>query len=107
MPLTLCRRQIDSEGNLLCNIHNMAQIRLNTAERDEDLPRRADLRLNMAYFCQKMLADAPKIQVIMPKIAAKNFSLKLHRMYAHLYALIECSQLTLKLKFSACQIEHC
>ena len=31
----------------------MAQIRLNTTERDVDLPGRADLRLNMAYFCQK------------------------------------------------------
>ena len=51
--LTLCRCQIDSGGNLLCNINNMAQIRLNTTERDVDLPRRADLRLNMACFCQK------------------------------------------------------
>ena len=51
---------------------------MNTTERDEDLARRADLRLNMAYFCQKILADAPKIQVIMPKIAAKIFSLALY-----------------------------
>jgi hypothetical protein len=54
-----------------------------------------------------MLADAPRIQVIMPKIAAKNVSLKLHCMYAHLYALLEYSQSTLKLKFSAHQIELC
>jgi len=54
----------------LCNIHNMAQIRLNTTERDVDLPRRADLRLNMAYL-PKMLEDARK-SVIMPKIATKS-----------------------------------
>ena len=87
----------------------MAQIRLNTTERDEDLPRRADLRLKFKYslLLPKILADAPKIQVIMPKIAAKIFSLKLHCMYTHWYALLECSRLTLKLKFSACQIEPC
>jgi len=33
--------------------------------------------------------------LIMPKIAAKNFSPKFHCMYAHLYALLECSRLTL------------
>ena len=54
-----------------------------------------------------MLADAPKMQVIMPKIAANFFSPKLHCMYAHLYALLECSRLTLKLKFSTRQIEPC
>ena len=54
-----------------------------------------------------MLADALKIWVIMPNIAAKIFGPKLHCMYAHLYALLECSQLTLKLKISACQIEPC
>ena len=50
-----------------------------------------------------------KIQVIMPKVAVKNlnFSPKLHCMYAHLYVLLECSQLTLKLKISTRQIEPC
>jgi hypothetical protein len=38
----------DSEKNLLFNIHNMAQIRLNTTERDVDLPCRADLRPTFA-----------------------------------------------------------
>ena len=60
-PLTLCRRQIDSGGNLLCNINNMAQIRLNTTERDVDLPRRANLRLKYGLLLPKMLADALKI----------------------------------------------
>ena len=58
-------------------------------------------------YIQILSSMSPKIQVIMPKVAVKIFSPKLHCVYAHLCALLECSQLTLKLKFSAHQIEPC
>ena len=38
----------ESEEILLFDIHNMAQIGLNTTERDVDLPCRADLRPTLA-----------------------------------------------------------
>jgi hypothetical protein len=64
----------------LFNMHNMAQIKLNITERYVELPRRANLRLNMAYFYQKYWQMHWKFQVMMSKIAAEIFGQKLHCM---------------------------